>query len=87
MCREGARGHLFSHQHANNVAIDSANNKHFAQRSAKHVTEPRPQLGSILATFSFAVGQSKQCTLEAAEYKPVRRSQLDSVQTTNNRTL
>lgn len=79
MCREGARDYFFSHQHANNVAINSANNKHFPQRGAEPITEPRAQLGPLFATVSFAVVKPEQYALEGAEYKPVGRSQLYSI--------
>ena len=87
MYREGARDHLFSHQHANDVAINSANDKHFAQRDAELITESRPQLGPLFATISFTVAEPEQYALEGAEYKTVGRSQLYSVQTADNCTL
>ena len=63
MCRKGARDYLFSHQHANNVAINSSNNKHFAKWGAEHITEFGSQLRPLLAPFSNAVGEPEQCTL------------------------
>ena len=46
MYRKGARQYY---------AINSANNKQFAQRGAEHIAELRSQCAPLLATFSSAV--------------------------------